>query len=106
MFKFPWQKPEEITREAIEQRRRKYEEYAVYVTDEETRKAMLAGLDRVSEALDAKDPVAAKSHIEIVKHAYAMARYRNKVLKYKSFRGGAIACDRTSPETDRISEGQ
>ena len=92
MIKLPWTKdPEVVNVDTMEQRRQNYEEYAVYVTDEEARRTMLRGLHRVVTLLKANDPVGAKSHLEIVKHAYTMARYRNQVLKYRSTRGGSIA---------------
>ena len=94
MLSFIWQKespPEKITPELMQQRVRKYEEYAVYVTDERTREEMLNGLAHISAALKEGDLTTAKSDMEIVKHIYVMARYSNKVLKYKSYEEGAIA---------------
>lgn len=91
MFKFPWNaEPEPVNIETIELRRRKYEEYAVYVTDEAARRAIMRGLNRVSALLKDGDPVKAKSHIEGVKHAYAMARHRNMVLKYRTTFGSCL----------------
>lgn len=92
MFRYIWRKELEKTPdEMIELRRRIYEERTVYVTDEATRNAMLKDLALVSTYLKASDVSAAKSSLENAKHMYAMARFNNKVLRYKSTMGGAIA---------------
>jgi len=76
---------------ALERRRRRYEENAVYVTDKGARAAMLRGLVRVAALLKANKYTEAQSHLEVVKHAYVMARYNNGVLKYRTTFGGWIA---------------
>lgn len=91
-WQLPWTvTPKPVTVETMELRRRRYEEYAVYVTDEPTRRAMLRGLGRVSQLLKKEDATGAKSHLEVVKHAYSMARHRNLVLKYRSTFGATTA---------------
>lgn len=86
-----WESLEVIDFDSVEKKRRKYEEYAVYVTDEKARATMLRGLVRVSSLMQAEKFVEAKSHLQVVRHAYAMARFRNRVLKYRSTFGGWIS---------------
>ncbi len=91
-MKMPWlPEPEQVNVETMDLRCRKYEEYAVYVTDEPTRRKMLRGISRAKKLIGKDDARGAKSHLEIVKHDYTMARHRNLVLKYRSTFGAGLA---------------